>query len=942
MLLLLLSPQKLLKDGVILHSFEINKSAAAISYEVKELNSAELKKKAPKLPKEIKNSLQVFTQTGIQNIKNQLPALSAKQRGTADLDTIFLRKMHETIAHLMPFFFSVKWYHRITESSNRLKTTPCSFSAQKPIPRFKAQKNNNELQIMVGIQWTGGVDPLSQFNRYHFFLEKNNEYYLLGYKDFKTIEWLESPEIKQYGRKEEDFIKHVLLKLEETYKVDRNNIFNKNLIDTVPQSQLMVSELSGSFLMLTPQWIYDGILIEGPYKEIEDLIRNGKSYSIKRNLEQETQFIELLKGLHPSFEQQRNGYFFLTFDEAKKKQWFLKVYHHLIELNVRLAGMDLLRHFRYSEHKAETDFQIKEENGNELKIQLHVRFGAEEVPLIKLQRILLSGQHHLLLKDDKIAILDEAWLQKYATIIKHGRILDNEIFLERWLAITQHEPGSGEQVLNPVFNKEWWRQWEQWQTGDLCTSVPAIVELAELRPYQQKGYEWMVLLAKAGAGACLADDMGLGKTLQTICFLANRLEANPEMKHLVVCPSSLIYNWQQELQKFTPGLRILVYHGAGRKPENLTQTDADIIITSYGTMRSDIEHLDKIVFCVAVLDESHNIKNPYALITQAVIRLRAHTRVALSGTPVMNNTFDLYSQLNFLLPGLFGSRDFFKQQYSDPIDRDNDPVKTKSLQKLTAPFILRRTKDQVAPDLPAKTELTLWCDMGMIQMEQYESIKNTIRSSIFLEIERDGLNKSKLSIIQGIMRLRQVCNSPLLLPAEDRFCEDSVKMEVLIDELKNNLKGHKVLVFSQFAKMLNLLKDEMERNEISFYHFDGQTPPHKRMEMVQAFQQDGNTANVFLISLMAGNAGLNLTAADYVFLFDPWWNTAVQQQAIDRTHRIGQTKNVFAYKMACRDTIEEKIIHLQERKKALAEDLIGGEDGFVKNLTMEDIEYLFK
>ena len=311
-------------------------------------------------------------------------------------------------------------------------------------------------------------------------------------------------------------------------------------------------------------------IIEGPYKEIQDVIRNGNTYSIKRNLEQECHFIELLKGLHPSFDKQPNGYFFLTLYEAKRKQWFLDVYHRLLELNVCLAGMDLLRHFRYSEHKAETDFQICEENENELRIRLQVRFGDEEIPLIKLQRILLGNQHHLLLKGDKIAILDETWLQKHATIIKHGRIRDNAIFVERWLAITQHDKSSTDQLLKPVFNEKWWEHWELWQTDELCTLVPPIVELAKLRQYQQKGYEWLVLLANAGAGACLADDMGLGKTLQTICFLANRLEANPGMKHLVVCPSSLIYNWQQELKKFTPGLRVLVYHGSGRKSESLT------------------------------------------------------------------------------------------------------------------------------------------------------------------------------------------------------------------------------------------------------------------------------------------------------------------------------------------------------------------------------------
>jgi SNF2 family DNA or RNA helicase len=236
----------------------------------------------------------------------------------------------------------------------------------------------------------------------------------------------------------------------------------------------------------------------------------------------------------------------------------------------------------------------------------------------------------------------------------------------------------------------------------------------------------------------------------------------------------------------------------------------------------------------------------------------------------------------------------------------------------------------------------MWCSMGTAQKALYDEIKTTIRANIFLNIKNDGLNKSKLAVLQGMLKLRQLCNSPLLLPPEEQSgCTDSVKTELLMNELLNNLKDHKVLVFSQFTSMLNLLAKTCGEEGIAYYHFDGQTPPAKRAELVARFQEEGDTTNVFLISLKAGNTGLNLTAASYVFLFDPWWNTAVQQQAIDRAHRIGQTKNVFAYKMICKDTIEEKIIALQERKKKLADDLITEDEGFVKSLSVDEIEYLF-
>jgi SNF2 family DNA or RNA helicase len=449
------------------------------------------------------------------------------------------------------------------------------------------------------------------------------------------------------------------------------------------------------------------------------------------------------------------------------------------------------------------------------------------------------------------------------------------------------------------------------------------------------------VVIEASAGACLADDMGLGKTLQTICFISSQLEIYPEQMHLVVCPSSLVYNWLSEFNKFVPGVKVDTYVGGQRNFESTFSGDFNVIITTYGTLRGDIDKVSAIPIGVAVIDESHNIKNPSAQITRAVNQLQASSRIALSGTPVMNNTFDLYSQLSFLLPGMFGSREFFKSEYADAIDRDRDTDKILALQKLTAPFILRRTKEQVAPDLPEKVESILWCEMGADQAYAYESVKEKVRSSIFLDINAKGLNTGKLSVINGLLKLRQLCNSCELVKDEDLFCTDSVKSDLLVEELKNITGSHKALYSHNFTGMLDLLEVSLKSNGLAFCRLDGSTPVEVRQKLVDNFQEEDSKERVFLISLKAGNAGLNLTAADYVFLFDPWWNTAVQQQAIDRTHRIGQTRNVFAYKMICRNTIEEKIMLLQQRKKQLAEELVGGEEGFVKSLGMDDIEFLF-
>jgi SNF2 family DNA or RNA helicase len=298
--------------------------------------------------------------------------------------------------------------------------------------------------------------------------------------------------------------------------------------------------------------------------------------------------------------------------------------------------------------------------------------------------------------------------------------------------------------------------------------------------------------------------------------------------------------------------------------------------------------------------------------------------------------------MNFLLPDLLGGQEFFRNEYANPIDKNSNKQKMEALNKLTAPFILRRNKTQVAKDLPPKTESIMWCTMSQEQQDAYEYIKVRIRDSIFLSIKSEGFGGSKMGILAGITKLKQICASPVLVKDAEIETQKSVKLERLVNELENNLKDTKVLVFSQFNSMLDLLSKELQSKGIAHFHLSGQTPIEKRAEMIDTFQQEESKEKVFLLSLKAGNAGITLTAADYVFLLDPWWNTAVEQQAIDRTHRIGQNKHVFAYKMICKNTIEEKIIQLQAKKQTLSDELIKEEEGFVKQLTEEDLAFLLE
>lgn len=946
---LLLSAHRLLADyHQVLESLHIIRyDSSKVEYIPCKTDAAEVKEYYPHLSKPAKDALPGFTREGIKEMKEQLRERYKKLQPEADFDTFYqhaaVRRLQELFEPLKAQAAQVKWYHKVETEEGKYKTTPCTFSGLRPMLQFEVSRNEEgELQLNCFVFVSGASQPLAEFKRSRFLLEKEGVYYLLTHTDYTTLQWLEQKPERLYNKTPQAFAQHILAKLESEYTVRRNNLFSGDQVKVIPQNRIVLSEIHPSYLVMTPQWLYDDFTVEGPWKETLDVTRDGKVFQVVRSSESETAFLTLLESLHESFPNQKNGYYHISFDEARKKQWFLKVYHRLLELDVQVVGMDMLQHFRYSSFKVATTATITKEEANTVTLQMTVSFGKEEISLAELQKQLFIRQHMVLLKDTSLGVLDDEWLQRYSTLLRHGKVVKNTVTVSRWLAFCEQQATEETQVLKQVIPQPWWQKWEAWQKeGGLLYEVPSGVK-ATLRPYQQKGYEWLSLLAEAGAGACLADDMGLGKTLQTICFLAQQTQLNDKAVHLIVCPSSLLFNWQQELHKFAPYLKTLVHYGNSRNTQQVLKKQHHVIITSYGALRADIEELCTMSFNVVALDESHHIKNPSAQITRAVSRLQAAFGIALSGTPVMNNTFDLYAQMNFLLPGMFGNREFFKREYADAIDRSQDEAKIKALQKLTAPFILRRTKQQVAADLPPKTEMVMWCTMEPAQKALYDEIRDSIKSSVFMDIEKDGLGKSTLALLQGMLRLRQLCNSPLLLPAhEQNNCTDSVKTNLLMEELSTNLKDHKVLVFSQFASMLRLLADACKERGLAYYHFDGQTPPAQRAEMANAFQEPGNKVNIFLISLKAGNAGLNLTAAEYVFLFDPWWNTAVQQQAIDRAHRIGQTRNVFAYKMICKDTIEERIIQLQQQKQQLAGALVTEEEGFVKSLTEADVAYLF-
>ncbi|MDB4944964.1 MAG: Helicase, family, partial [Labilithrix sp.] len=476
---------------------------------------------------------------------------------------------------------------------------------------------------------------------------------------------------------------------------------------------------------------------------------------------------------------------------------------------------------------------------------------------------------------------------------------------------------------------------------------------AQLRPYQEQGFQWLWFLDEIGAGGILADDMGLGKTVQTIALLLavksaaeKEAKANGEtegkkvFKALIVAPTSVVTNWERELDKFGPSLTHMVWHGADRKQRADELEDADIVITSYALLRRDEAMLAGLDLRYAILDEAQNIKNPLSATARAAKRLKARRRLALTGTPIENRLSEIWSIFDFVSPGLLGPLEKFEERYARPIDA-GDAKAARRLRATIHPFILRRTKSEVAKDLPEKIETDQFCELAGDQSALYAQVFKEVRAQVMGEVERQGIAKSHIQILAGLTRLRQAACDPRLLGLPRDFGdEDSGKLIALRELIQTSVAGgHRVLVFSQFVSMLSLIKKALTEDGVAFEYLDGATKD--RQSKVENFQREYGPP-IFLISLKAGGAGLNLTAADTVIHFDPWWNPAVEDQATDRAHRIGQTKVVTTYRLIAKGTIEEKILELGGKKRELTSAVLSEDIGGAKKLTKGDLEDLFK
>ncbi len=478
-------------------------------------------------------------------------------------------------------------------------------------------------------------------------------------------------------------------------------------------------------------------------------------------------------------------------------------------------------------------------------------------------------------------------------------------------------------------------------TGIQDVALPVNLQ-AELRPYQQQGLNWLQFLREYQFAGILADDMGLGKTIQTLAhLLLEKQSGRMTLPCLIIAPTSLMSNWRRETERFTPDLRVLTLQGAERKQLFDKINDYDLILTTYPLLPRDEEILLKHDYHYLILDEAQTIKNPTSIAAQLVRQIKTTHRLCLTGTPMENHLGELWAQFDFLMPGFLGDNAAFRKRYRTPIEVYGDSEQKSRLSRRLAPFMMRRTKQEVANELPLKTEIIRSVPLHAKQAALYESIRLTMEKKVREAIAEKGLSRSHITILDALLKLRQTCCDPRTLPLKEaQKVKESAKLDLLMEILPEQLEeGRRILIFSQFTRMIALIEDELNARKIAYSKLTGQT--RKRDEAIELFKS--GAVDVFLISLKAGGVGLNLTEADTVIIYDPWWNPATESQAADRAHRIGQNKPVFVYKLITENTVEEKIIAMQDRKRALAESIYkdGAKEESLK-LTAEDLTALFE
>lgn len=765
--------------------------------------------------------------------------------------------------------------------------------------------------------------------------------YILPIQNPEALSFLNFFPLVIPARDEQDFREKYLHTIVERVPI-KGDVVSWEDVEETPVPRLYLRDEEG-VLRAALRFGYGRYEVEGNPKAdaltLLDLPGAWGMARIHRQLEQENEYYQLLAqakyGLKRASSPQPSGTFELR-SKVHPLDFLLHSIPQLTQAGFEIFGEESLKTARINRSKPTISLNITS-GVDWFDVNTIVRYGDQEVNFHEIRRALLKRERFIKLADGSIGQIPEEWLKRYKALFDLGeetadglRVHDYHLPLVDTLlqdADEQHIAADYQQ------RKQALSSFESIQPQPVPQGFNG-----ELRAYQKAGVDWLYFLYEYSFGGCLADDMGLGKTIQVLAYLQLMKEKGLlNGPSLLVVPKSLIANWMREAERFTPGLSMIEFVGNTRKKDLTVFANVDVVLTTYGTMLRDIEFLRACPFFYTILDESQNIKNPLSQSSKAARLLRAQHRLVMTGTPVENNTFELWSQFAFLNPGLLGNMEYFRREFATPIESHTDEDTSQLLKRLVYPFILRRTKEQVAPELPEQTERVLYTDLGPAQRKLYNHTRDYYRGLLMGMIDDEGMDQARMKILEGLLRLRQICIHPALV--DSSYHGDSAKFELLLETLETlHSEGHKALIFSQFVQTLHLLQEELNARKIRYTYLDGQT--NDRQKQVDIFQTDLSIP-FFLISLKAGGVGLNLTAADYVIHIDPWWNPAVEMQAADRAHRIGQDKPVFVYKIIARDSVEEKILKLQEHKKELVDQLISAEGSFFKSITRDDVKTIF-
>jgi len=741
------------------------------------------------------------------------------------------------------------------------------------------------------------------------------------------------------GNSEVKYFSGFVLNTINTYKTEGSGF---RIIEPEPEKSagLIIENSIRGFPVLILSYYYSGRYIS-PDDPSEYLTvfwdKEGEFiyYRYKRDFEWEGRCRDILFEL--GFNSDDSINYYLQDDElkaVKDLQSLVEVinrnYDYLLKAGFTLKTNNLDRN--YNLRPVNIDI-INRKDDDWFDIKATIKIGEWVFPFVRFRRNILEGIREFELPDKTLAVLPGEWFTKYRGIFEFGKDQDDSIKIHK-----QHFP-----ILSEIFITEGSEGFRQLEKLLIPEKLPVLQNPAglkcDMREYQVEGLRWLYWLQSSDLGGCLADDMGLGKTIQALALLQLNKETEKPAElienhvpptlfdippanftSLIIVPATLVYNWENEIRRFVPEMKVYSHIGAQRSRTTRNFDFYDIILSSYHTVRQDIDLLSTYRFHYLILDESQYIKNPASMVYKSVTRLKSDHRLVLTGTPVENSLTDLWAQLNFVNPGLLGSLSFFRNEFARPIEKEQDDQIERKLKKLIKPFILRRTKEMVARDLPPVTDQTVFCEMTEDQKGIYEEEKSAIRNLIMDNMGDSGKGKSSIIVLQGLMKLRQISNHPLI--TDEEYSGGSGKFETVLNDIENVVnEGHKILIFSSFVRHLNIFAEALNGMNIGFSMLTGAST--NREKIINSFR-DELAKRVFLISLKAGGVGLNLTSADYVFILDPWWNPASEMQALSRAHRIGQDKNVFIFRYISSGTLEEKIVRLQEKKSKLAESFITG------------------